>query len=444
MIPMKTDLTDVSETRKNISFEVPSDLVDAEIDRVAKTYGRSAKVPGFRPGKVPTHVVKQRFRDQILYDVANDLIPKVVNDALQERGLEPVATPDIRDVVIEQGQPLTFVADFETLPPIDPGEYTGLTIRKPAAVLEVGAVEKTLEQLQQRAARWHAVEDRRSAIGDTLLLDLTRTVQPRTIQLAGEADFPAAPADAPKPEALQNVTVELGGPGNPPGFDEQLTGLSPTGTKSFTVTYPAGYEVEEMAGSTVAYDVTVKGVRRKELLPIDDDFAKEVSDVDTIEALRARIKEDLQREAEHEADHKARHELLQQLSGRVTAAPDVLVDREIEHRLEELVRRLMEQGVDPMKANIDWRQFREGQRQPAEDSVKSTLLLDEVAKREQIDANDEDVASEIERFAQRSGRTAAAVRATLEKERGLDRIRAGIRREKTMSWLLEKANVVNG
>ena len=168
-----------------------------------------------------------------------------------------------------------------------------------------------------------------------------------------------------------------------------------------------------------------------------------MSDLETLEALRQRIKEDLQHEAEHEADHQARHELLQQLSGRVNAAPDVLVDREVDRRLEELVRRLMEQGVDPMKANIDWQQFREGQRQPAEETVKSTLVLDEIAGREQIEANDEDVAKEIERFAERSGRTPAAVRATLEKEGGLDRIRAGIRREKTMAWLIEKANIIS-
>ncbi len=147
---MKTEFTEVSETRKHLSFEIPPDVVDAEIDRVAKGYSRSARVPGFRPGKVPAAVVKQRYRDQILYDVAHDLIPTVVGDALRERGLEPVATPDIRDVVIEEGQPLTFVADFETLPPIEPGDYTGLTLRKPPAVLEVGAVDRALEQLQQR------------------------------------------------------------------------------------------------------------------------------------------------------------------------------------------------------------------------------------------------------------------------------------------------------
>ncbi|HEY7475636.1 MAG TPA: trigger factor family protein, partial [Vicinamibacterales bacterium] len=149
---MKTEFTEVSDTRKNLSFEIPSDVLDAEIDRVARGYSRTAKVPGFRPGKVPAAVIKQRYREQILYDVAHDLIPKAVGEALRERGLEPVATPDIRDVVMEEGRPLTFVADFETLPPIDPGDYTGLTLRRPPAVLEVGAVDRALEQLRQRAA----------------------------------------------------------------------------------------------------------------------------------------------------------------------------------------------------------------------------------------------------------------------------------------------------
>ena len=187
---VKTEFTEVSETRKNLTFEIPSDVVDAEIDRVAKGYSRTVRVPGFRPGKVPAAVVRQRYKDQILYDVAHDLIPRLVGDALRERGLEPVATPDIKDVSIEEGQPLKFVADFETLPPIDPGEYTGVMLRKEPAVLEVGAVDQAIERLRQQAARWHPVEDRPAAAADTLLMDLTRTVQPRLIQLAGESAPP--------------------------------------------------------------------------------------------------------------------------------------------------------------------------------------------------------------------------------------------------------------
>ena len=234
---VKTEFTEVSETRKHLTFEIPSDVVDAEIDRVAKGYSRTARVPGFRPGKVPATVVRQRYKDQILYDVAHDLIPRLVGDALRERGLEPVATPDINDVSIEEGQPLKFVADFETLPPIDPGEYTGVTLRKQPAVLEVGAVDQAIERLRQQAARWHPVEDRPAATGDTLLVDLTRTRRRRLVALPGEAEPPPAHADDDKPETLQNVSIELGNENNPPGFDDHLIGTGPDDHRTFTSTH---------------------------------------------------------------------------------------------------------------------------------------------------------------------------------------------------------------
>jgi trigger factor len=441
---MKTEFVDVTETRKHISFEIPSDVVDAEIDRIAHDYMRQARVPGFRPGKAPAGVVKQRYREQIMYDLAHELIPRVVGEALRERGLQPVTTPDIKDVVIEEGRPLTFVADFETLPPVDPGNYTGLTVRKPPAVLEVGAVDHAIEHLQQRAARWHAVEDRPAAAGDTVTLDLTRTRRMRLLALPGEGAPPPPHPDDDKPERLENVSVEIGATANPPGFDENLIGASTGDSRTFTTLYPASYGVAELAGATVDYEVTLKGIRRKELLPIDDEFAKEVSDVDTLDALRTRVREDLQREAEREADHKMRHDLLHELSARLKTAPETLVEHEIDRRLDEFLRRLMEQQIDPMKAGIDWQEFRERQRAPASETVRSTLVLDDIARRESIEVSDEDVTAEVNRFAERSGRTPAAVRANLEKEGALERIRSGIRREKMMTWLIERANIITG
>lgn len=427
---MKIELTEVSETQKHLSFEVPSDVVADEIQKVAKGYTRSARVPGFRPGKVPTTVVKQRYKDQILYDVANAVIPRLVDEALRERGLEPVATPDIKDVVIDEGQPMTFLAEFETIPPIDPGDYTGISLTKPPAVLEVGAVDQVLERLRQRASKWHPIEDRPAGNGDVVLMDVVRTVRK------------PGDAEAGAPEPMENVSVELGATGNPPGFDEHLTGVVADDVREFQVTYPADSDVTELAGATVDYKVTVKGLRRQELPELTDDFAKEVSEVESLDLLRDRIKEDLQHEAEHEAEHKVRHDLLQNLAGRMrAAAPAALVDREIDRRLEEFVRRLMDQGVDPMKAGVDWQEFRERQKGPSEETVKSTLVLDEIAKRESLSASDEDIAAEIGKFAERTGRTEAAVRARLEKEGGLGRIEAGIRREKTVAWLIEKAQV---
>ncbi len=430
---MKTELTEVSETQKHLTFEVPSDTVSTEIQRIAKDYSRKARVPGFRQGKVPTTVIKQRYKDQILFDVANDLIPRLVDAALREHGLEPVATPDIKDVVIDEGQPMTFLAAFETVPTIDPGDYTGISLSKPPAVLEVGAVDALIERLRERAVKWHPVEDRPAAAGDAILMDLTRTPQ-------GEAG-----AEAPAAEPMQNVSIELGNQANPPGFDEHLTGVTADQVRDFTVTYPADYEPAALAGTTVAYHATIKGVRRKELPELNDEFAKQVSEVETLDALKERVKHDLQHEAEHEADHKVRHDLLENLASRMKSpVPTALVEREVDRRLEEFVRRLMDQGMDPMQAGIDWQEFRERQKEASTQTVKSTLVLDTIARREQIEANDEDVAAEIEKFAEASGRTAAAVRARLEKDGGVSRIREGIRRERTVTWLLEKATITNG
>src|SRR5512145_2506446 len=147
---MKAEFIDVSDTRKNLVVEIPSSVVDAEIDKVSKDYSKAARIPGFRPGKVPSKVVRQRFRDQILHDVAHGLIPRAVDEALRERGVEPVNTPDIRDVVVEEGQPLKFTATFETVPPIDPGDYSTLTIRRKAAEVTDSAVDEALSRMRER------------------------------------------------------------------------------------------------------------------------------------------------------------------------------------------------------------------------------------------------------------------------------------------------------
>ena len=275
-----------------------------------------------------------------------------------------------------------------------------------------------------------------------MIVDLTRKRQGRLIQLAGEATPPSEMEG--KPENLNNVSIEIGNAANPAEFNTALTGAPIGASRDFSVNYPDNYEVQEMAGATIDYSVTVKSIRRKELLPLDDDFAKEVSDLESLDALRDRIKEDLQHGAEHDAEHKLRHDLLTELGGRVRNVPDVLVEQEVDRRLEEFVRRLVDQGIDPMKAEIDWQEFRERQRQPATETVKSTVAVDEVARRESIEATDEDVDKEIEKFAGRAGRTPAAVRAHLEKDGAMDRIRAGVRREKTMAWLIEKASVTHG
>ena len=427
---MKAELVDVNETRKNLMVEIPSTVVDAEIDKVSRDYGKAARIPGFRPGKVPAKVVRQRFRDQILHDVAHGLIPRAVDEALRARGVEPVDTPDIRDVVVEEGQPLKFTATFDTVPPIDPGDYATIQLRRAGTSVTDAAVDEAMTGLRERSARYEPVEGRGVGDGDSVLMDLVRTA-------------PDGESGETKSDTHDNVSVDIGATANPPGFDEELKGLEAGARKTFEIKYPDDYAIKELAGTTVSYDVTVKAVRNRIVPALDDEFAKDVGDFASLDALRARVRQDLEHEAGHEAERETRASLMKQLAERVSFdVPQALLDREIDRRVEEFVRRLIDQQIDPMKTNINWEEFRERQRDAAVEAVRGALVLDEVARRESVQVSAEDVEAEIARYAERTGRTPAAVRARLDKEGGIGRVYAGLRRERTIDFLLSRATMV--
>ncbi len=421
---MKTDLVDVNDTRKNLRVEIPPEVVDAEIDRVTRDYSKRARIPGFRPGKAPARVIKQRFKDQILHDVAHDLIPRAVDDALRERGVEALDTPDIRDVTVEEGQALVFTASFDTLPAFEPGDLSTIALRRKSSAIADDAVERAVQELRDRAAKYEPVEGRGVIDGDTVTLDLERST------------------GSEPPSAHNDVAVELGSAANPPGFDEQLLSLEPGATKSFTITYPSDYAVAEMAGSEVHYRVTVKAIKRRVLPELDDEFAKDLGEFDTLAALRGRVRENLEHDARHASERDLRTDLMKQLAARVPfEIPASLVEREIDRRLEEFVRRMMDQNIDPRDARIDWTAFRESQREAAREAVAGAVVLDEIARREHLEVAPSDLEGEIARYAERSGRTPAAVRAALEKEGGLARVSSGLRREKSIDFVMSHAKI---
>ncbi len=421
---MKAELVDVNETRKSLSIEIPSDRVEAEIERHARDYSRKARIPGFRPGKVPSRVVRQRYKDQILHDVAHEMVPRAVDAALREKGLEPVSAPDIREVVVEEGRALTFTAEFDTLPPFDLGDFATVTLaRKPTAVSDE-ALNDALQRLRERAARYDVIEERGVVDGDVVTVDIDRT------DAAGASD------------SHKDVAIELGAKANPPGFDEQLLGLENAAVKSFSVTFPADYPNGELANSTVSYTVTVKAIKRRILPELDDEFAKDMGEFENLEALRTRVRADLEHEAKHTVENELRGELMKALASRVPfEIPASLIEREIDRRLEDFAGRLMQQNIDPRQAGIDWGAFRESQRAVSKEAVGGALVLDEVARKEAIAVSDEEIEQEIGRYAEQTSRSAVAVRAGLEKDGGISRIYAGLRREKSVDHVMARATI---
>ena len=423
---MKTEFTDVSETKKTLTIEIPSDIVDAEINRVARGYSKQARLPGFRPGKVPQTIIKQRFRDQILHDVMHDLIPRAVEEALQERGIEPVDTPNIQDVALEEGRPLKFTAAIETVPPFDPGDLSSIALRQTPVTVVEDTIDDMMQRLRERAAKYETIDGRPVADGDTALVDLHRTLP------GGEV------------EHHHDISLDTTSPANPPGFAANLIGMNVGEEKTFTIHFPEGYASAELADRDVIYAVKLKAIHHKVLPELDDEFAKDLGEFDSLAALRDRVRGDLQAEADEKAKRQVRQDLLKQLSQRVNfELPASLVEREIDRRLEEFARQLMNQKIDPRQTGIDWAEFREAQREPARDAVASALVLDEVARREQITVTAADVDKEIEQFAARAGRTPAALRAQLEKEGGISRLYAGLRREKAVDLAMSRAKMTS-
>ena len=421
---MKAELTDINDTRKDLKVEIPTDIVNEGIDRIARTYSKRARVPGFRPGKAPARVIKQRYKSEILHDLMHDLIPRAVDDALRERGMEALDTPDIRDVNVEENQPLTFTASFDTVPPFETGDYAALSLHRPVNVVAEDAVDLAMQRLRDRAARYEPVEDRGVEHGDTVTVDLDRK------DAQGQTD------------SHKDVAIELGAKANPPGLDEQLLGLASGATKTFTLHYPKDYAISELADQDVDYDVAVKSIKRRVLPELDDEFAKDLGDFENLAALRARVREDLEHEAKHAAERELRGELMKQIAKRLPfEVPASLIERELDRRLEDFARRMMEQGIDPRQAGIDWQAFRQSQRDAAVEAAAGAVYLDQLARQERIEATADEIEQELARYAERTGRTPTAVRAALEKEQGLSRVAAGIRREKSIDFLLSRATI---
>jgi trigger factor len=316
--------------------------------------------------------------------------------------------------------------------------------------VDEAAVDQALAGLRERGARYEPVEHRGVEKGDSVLMDLVRTTTAEHAELdavdheghAIDAEDHAGHDHGPKSDNHQNVTVDIGATANPPGFDAELTGLAAGAQKTFDVAYPDDYAIKELAGTTVSYDVTIKAIRKRIVPELDDEFAKDLGDFASLDALKARVREDLQHEAKHEADRELRAELMKQLATRVTfEVPQALLEREIDRRVEEFVRRLIDQQIDPMKTNINWEEFRERQREAAAEAVRGALVLDEVARREAVAISRDEIEAEIGKYAERTGRTPVAVRARLEKEGGIGRLYSGLRRERAIDFLLSRATI---
>lgn len=422
---MKVDYIEETPVRKALAFEVERETVQSEIDRRAKELARRVRLPGFRPGKIPVEVIKQRFHGEILGEAAEAIVNKVVFEELDGRGLKPLAAPKVEDVKLEEGQPMTFRAVFETLPLVELPDWKGLRVsaREPKVTDE--DLDKEIDRLREEAARFDPVEgERRTLHGDYVLVDLVWK-----------------PKDGGKGGRDENALIEIGNAGNHPDMNKGLEDLGVGETRDIEVAWGED-AAPAVAGKTVRYTITLKGIKQKVVPAADDEFAKDLGELDSLAELREKLRRQLETTAERRAERETKAALVEALVAKADFdVPEALVERHMTARTENLARGLAYQGIDPRKVGVDWREYRESTREDSVKAARADILLDEIARREGIEVLDSEVEAEVARLAERAGKSREALRAQMAKEGDLAALAARIREEKTLDLLKANASI---
>ncbi len=414
-----------SSTKREIVVEIPVEDVTRQTDSLIQKYQKVARIPGFRRGHVPASIIRRRFSEEIKTDMVEALIPRFFRQEAERLSLHPVSQPRVTDLHLHDGEPLRFKAAFEVLPEIKLEGYKELRADKPEIAVSEADVEQALADLRERHASFNPVEGRALADGDFAQVSLDGNPK------AGEG----------QPVHMDEVLVEIAGQNTMPEFTANLRGASAGDERTFDVNYPEDTQDKRLAGKTFSYAVKVGSIKQKSLPELNDEFAKQLGQFQTVDDLRKAVREQIESERKHEAEHADKEKLVQELIQRNDfEVPDSLTEQQIDIRIERGLRALAAQGLtaEQMK-KMDLQRLRTGQREQAIHDVKAALLLERVAEEENIHVSDEELDRELESLARQSKQTSEAVRARLTRDGGLDRIRTRIRNEKTLDFLYHQS-----
>ena len=413
---------DVSPIQKTIEVEIPADLLTREANRVTNEFGRQANVPGFRPGKVPASVIRTRFSKEIQEEVVQRVLAESFRNVVREKGLDPVGDPLLEhlDPFIE-GAPMKFKARFEVKPQIELHEYRGLEIDDPKIEVTETDIDAMIERLREQASIYRVENDRGLEDGDFAVIDIASSgdgVEPKT-----DSGHFKVGEETPLPE-----------------LHDAMRGKKPGESGSFDKEYGEDATQEAWRGKTVRHDVTLKEIRVQEKPDVNDEFAKSVGGWDTVDQMRETIGADIRRHREMEALRLKRSQIGEKLlASHEFDVPEALVENELGKSLNNYARYLASQGVDLQKAEMDWRKIGEEFRPEAVKRVKRSLILEAIAKKENIAVSDVEVDAEIRRAAKEQEREFADVKHHLKHDGGYEALRGSIAQDRALELVLTEA-----
>lgn len=409
--------------RRSLEIAIPADEVETETGRVITDVQKRAKLPGFRPGKAPATLIRKQFAGDIRQRVLESLIPKYLQKQFEAENLNVVGQPDITDIHFHEGEPLRFKAEFEVTPEIELKEYKDVEVPYQDPSVTDEDVEKRIEEIRNQKADYSNIDPRPLEDGDHAVVAL---------ESIGGVEG--------EPVKQDEMVLEIGGADTFEAFSDNLRGVSPGESREFEVTYPEDYGAARMAGKTIRFHATLKGIRKKELPELNDEFAQDLGDYRNMEELREAVRKAIYAQRERDAQQEAKNKIVDKLvDEHEFPVPETFVERQIRNRVETTLRAMASEGVDPRSMNLDWEKIRASQRDKAVREVKASMLLSKIAEREAIHVTREEVDREVERMARQQREPVAAVQMRFEKDGTLGRIASHIQTEKTLTFLFEHA-----
>ena len=422
---MHVEIEELSPVEKRVAVEIPWEEVRAKLDRAYRALGAQVQMPGFRKGKVPRNLLEKKYGRHVQQEVAKELVQESFIAAAEEHHLDAVAEPKIDDIAMKPGEAFRYSARIEVRAPVELKEWQGLAANRSRVAVSDEEIDRALESKRREHTAYHPISERQElAEGDTVMIAVKGTVGDRPLE--------------------RDVVVDVGDPTREPlpGLAAALIGLPVDAREhALTLQLPEG-EHPETSGKTAELAITVKDARVKKVPELDDEFAKDTGDADTLDELKGKLRAQLEKLAAGRADRDVKEALLKELVARnPTPIAPALVERGIDSQIERARLSLAMQGVDLDRTGVDLRGMRDRLRDGAADEIRGQLLLEALADQEKLEVSDEEVEAKVGELAAAQGKRPAKVKAEMEKEGTLGTLRWRLRQDKALDLLASRATI---
>ncbi len=425
----KVEREELEGNKVRLNVRIEKEAVNNALDRAYEKVVDEVDIPGFRQGKIPRKVLESKLGEEVLYkDALNILIPGQYSQAVEEAEIEPIDQPDIEDYHIAKDEEGSFTAEVEVKPEVELGEYTDFDIDMEEAEVTEEEVEKTLEQMQEQQSQLVSSDGTLVQEGDHVVIDFTGYIDGET--------FPGGQAE--------EYILEIGSGEFVPGFEEKLIGKEVDEDKvhEINITFPEDYEAEDLAGEQAMFEVIIKEIKEKEIPELNDEFARESGDYETLSEMKEDIRNNLKEQKEQQSRAAAENEIIEKVTAEAEVeVPEQLVDEELDRLFQQMIQNLQSQGVDVEEffeyQDMNEDEWRQENREDARERAKQNLVLEAIAAAEEIEVSEDEIEDKIAEIAEQGEQEPEQVKQFLQMQGQLADLEQGLRMEKTIDFLLE-------